>query len=77
ADGKVFADATTAPVTIEHGRSFAGRANGFVRTKISVLERLIAGELDPMGAMFSGKLKISGDMNAVLELAKRMKAADA
>jgi putative sterol carrier protein len=75
--GKVFADATTHPVTIEHAARFEQRAHCRVKTKLPVLEKLIAGDLDPMTAMFTGRLKISGDMNAALELAKKLRAADA
>ncbi|MBL4597151.1 MAG: SCP2 sterol-binding domain-containing protein [Robiginitomaculum sp.] len=76
-DGKVFADAKARPIHFEHGTSFATRADCFVKTKLSVLERLIAGTLDPMTAMFTGRLKVSGEMDAALELAKRLRAVDA
>ncbi|PHR63079.1 MAG: sterol-binding protein [Robiginitomaculum sp.] len=75
-DGKVFADARQSPVTIEHAASFAARADCRVKTRLKILERLISGSLEPMTAMFSGRLKISGDMNAALELARRLRAAD-
>jgi len=76
-DGKVFADATSAPVTFEHAKSFDQRASCMVKTKIKTLQRLIKGDLDPMAAIFSGRLKVSGDMSAALELAKKMRAANA
>lgn len=75
--GKVFADATSSPVTFEHGVRFDQRASCLVKTQVSILQKLIKGELDPMSAMFSGRLKIRGDMNAALELAKRLRAVNA
>ncbi len=75
--GKVFADATNNPVTIEHGDDFGETADCQVRTKLPIFEKLLAGELDPMQAMLTGRLKISGDMGAALELAKRLRAANA
>jgi len=75
--GKVFADATTAPVTFDHGARFEKRASCLVKTKLPVLQKLIDGKLDPMTAMFTGRLKVSGDMNAAVELAKRLRAANA
>lgn len=76
-DGKVFADATSAPVTFEHAKSFDKRANCMVKTKIKTLQKLIKGDLDPMAAIFSGRLKVSGEMGAALELAKKMRATNA
>jgi len=74
--GKVFADASSDPVTFEHGAKFERRASCMVKTKLSVLQKLVDGKLDPMMAIFSGRLKISGEMDAALELAKRLKAAN-
>ena len=75
--GRVFVNATVSPVTFEHAARFEQRADCRVKTKISTLKKLVDGSLDPMMAVFSGRLKISGEMDAALELAKRLKAANA
>lgn len=74
--GRILADATTAPVQIDHANEDA-IADCTIIAGISDLRALIKGELDPMNAMMSGKLKIQGNMSAALALAQELRKADA
>lgn len=73
--GRIFADARNKPVHIDHAGD-GEMADCTVTANIGDLRALVKGELDPMHAMMSGKVKIAGDMGAALALAQALRAAN-
>ena len=49
-----------------------GEADCTIITKLSHIEKLRKGELNPMMAMMTGKLKIKGDMSLAMKLQELM-----
>ena len=47
-----------------------GEADCVVSISEADLEQMIAGNLDPVGAFMSGKIRIDGDMSAAMALTK-------
>ena len=47
-----------------------GEADATISTSSEVFDRLVAGSQNPMTAYMTGKLKVSGDVGAALELKK-------
>ncbi len=64
-EGPVFIDLTgeTPQVTNEDKE-----ADCTIKTSLATIEKLRNGDLNPMTAMMTGKLKISGDMSVALKL---------
>ena len=48
----------------------AARADATIRTSGEVFERLVSGEQNPAIAYMTGKVKVDGDLGAVLKLQK-------
>jgi putative sterol carrier protein len=64
-EGSVSIDGT-GEKTVVHQRG--GDADCTIISKLEHIDRLRKGELNPMMAMMTGKLKIKGDMNLALKL---------
>ncbi len=64
-EGVVFVDMSQQPAAITHDDK---EADTTIITTLDTLEKLRAGELNPMMATMSGKIKIKGDMGLALKL---------
>lgn len=60
-DGVIVIDGTTISTT-------DGPADCTIKLSLSDFEDLIAGELDPMSAFMTGKIKVEGDMSVAMAL---------
>lgn len=63
--GTVFVDLTQEPVAVSNDDR---DADATVTTTVEVLEKLSKGEMNPMMAVMSGKIKIKGDMGVAMKL---------
>ncbi len=66
-DGVIFLDGKSKPNKIHNDDT---DANCTVRMKLSDLNDMLGGSLDPTAAFMQGKLKVEGDMNVALKLNK-------
>lgn len=64
-EGIVLIDMTADEAVVSHEDI---EADTTVKTSIETLEKLRSGDLNPMMAMMTGKLKISGDMGLAMKL---------
>lgn len=64
-EGVVFVDLTQQPAAVSHEDK---EADTTIITSLETLEKMRAGELNPMMATMSGKVKIKGDMGLALKL---------
>ena len=64
-DGCVFVDGNATPPAVSTENADADCTIG---CELSVLEELIAGELDPTAAFMQGKIKVDGDMSVAMKL---------
>jgi putative sterol carrier protein len=70
ADGTIFLDGKASPPTVTD----TGLApDATVSVAASDLQKLMTGQLDPMKAYAFGKIKIRGDMGAVMKLSSLMR----
>lgn len=60
-DGVILIDSTSISTT-------DGPADCTIRLSLSDFEDLLAGELDPMSAFMTGKIKVEGDMSVAMAL---------
>lgn len=67
ADGVIVVDATQAPPEVSNED---GPADTTLRVSLEDFTKLARGELDPMRAIFTRRLKVSGDMSAAMKLAQ-------
>lgn len=65
-DGVIAVDGTVTPATLEDE---AGEPACTIRLSAANLEKLIAGQLNPMMAYTLGKLKIDGSMGVAMKVA--------
>lgn len=66
-EGSVMVDGASTPPSVSAGE---GDADVVVSADADTFQDLLAGELDPMSAYMTGKLKIAGDMGLAMKLAK-------
>ena len=66
-EGSVLVDGSSTPPSVSAGE---GDADIVVTADADTFQGLLAGDLDPMSAYMSGKLKITGDMALAMKLAK-------
>ena len=64
-EGIIYIDMTTDEATVSNEDK---DADTVVTTTVDVLDQLRRGELNPMMAMMSGKVKIKGDMGLAMKL---------
>ena len=64
-EGFIYIDMTTDEATVSNEDK---EADTVVTTTVDVLDQLRKGELNPMMAMMSGKVKIKGDMSLAMKL---------
>lgn len=60
-DGVILIDSTSISTT-------DGPADCTIKLSLSDFEDLLAGELDPMSAFMTGKIKVEGDMSVAMAL---------
>jgi putative sterol carrier protein len=70
ADGVILIDATVVPNTVSNDDN---AAQCTVKMKLSDLDDMIAGKLDPMAAFSLGKLQLEGDLGVAMKLGNLMK----
>ena len=68
-EGSITIDGTGEKTVVHQN---GGEADCTIITKLEHIEKLRKGELNPMMAMMSGKLKIKGDMGLALKLQELM-----
>ncbi len=66
-EGSVLVDGAATPPTVAKGD---GDADIVVAADADTFQSLLEGNLDPMAAYMTGKLKIEGDMSLAMKLAK-------
>ena len=70
-EGRWLVEVRDGAVTVtEDFQGADGDADATISTSSEVFERLVAGSQNPMTAYMTGKLKVSGDVGAALELKK-------
>jgi putative sterol carrier protein len=69
-EGVVLVDATVVPNTVTNDD---GPAQCTVKMKLSDLEDMLAGKLDPMAAFSLGKLQLEGDLGVAMKLGSLMR----
>lgn len=67
-EGRWLVDVRDGGLTVSEG--WEGEADTTISTSSEVFERIAAGSQNPLTAYMSGKLKVSGDINAALKLQK-------
>lgn len=66
-EGSVMVDGTATPPSVAAGD---GDADVVVAADAETFQSLLEGDIDPMAAYMTGKLKIQGDMGLAMKLAK-------
>lgn len=69
-DGVVLIDATQVPNVVSNED---GAAQCTIKMKLSDLEDMLVGKLDPMAAFSLGKLQLEGDLGVAMKLGNLMK----
>ena len=67
-EGSWLVDVRDGELTVTEG--WTGEAGTTISTSSETFDRLVAGSQNPMTAYMTGKLKVSGDLNAALKLQK-------
>jgi putative sterol carrier protein len=67
-EGSWLVDVRDGAVAVTEG--WDGEADATISTSSEVFERLASGKQNPATAYMTGKLKVSGDLNAALKLQK-------
>ena len=65
-EGRWFVELRGGRLTVHEGGDEA--ADATIRTSAAVFDRIVAGEQNPATAYMTGKVKVDGDLGAVLKL---------
>lgn len=65
-EGAIFLNDTVSPATVENTQ---GDAPCTIRISLDNFEKLLSGDLNPMMAFMTGKMKVDGDKGVAMKLA--------